>query len=376
MSNFLLKPVSLKGIGGKADSTNRILRWESEVAAHIAADGQYPDGDSSAHAAAFTYDNYGATMIVAFKDGGWEPPFYARFNRRTTLSTSPFEIGDAGERIDSQSFGESIVTLANVGAVSALSREDSYLNGEVAITTALGAIVSAPLAIPALAEATKGGYIALHGQIVRLCAAISLSADARKAAGLSGGDLTVKVLVNGKKFLLNVETDTIRVLVEQEIIVRPFFNEDVVKAQLGHEAPVMVKANTSSLFRAFRASGKDLGMDKAESEVSDEHGVFTVLFAGTRGLSVSRLRTKYGITTDTRDWPLKLVPNCETLGGGTAWQVIDGRILAAMEPSLDDVTIGLTDSRGEGFTSPPVLFWTESGICVAAPGMGLNESQS
>lgn len=373
MSEIQLKPVNLKGTTAP---TTRIRDWESKAAHDIAANGQYPDGDVEAHVAAFTYDNYRTTALVVFKDGGWEPPFYARFNRRAALATSPFEIGDAGERIDSRTFRDAVVLLANIAARSNLSREDVFLNGEVGVTTGLGVVASAPIPIPALADAAKGGYISLHGQIVRLCAYIALSAEARKAAGLPGGDLTVKTLVTGKRLLLNVETDNIRVLIEQEIVVRPFFNEATTAAQLGHEPTVMVKADTGSLFRALRASGRDVGLPKAEVALPDEQGAFTVLFAGTRGLSVGRLRTKFGVTTDTREWPLKLAANCEVLGGDTAWQVIDGRVLDALANSTDEVTIGLTDSRGEGFTSPPVLFWAGSGICVSAPGMVLRENVS
>lgn len=372
-----IKPLQTQHLRGSGET--RIENWECAAAHNVVVGGGYPDGDTDGGTKiAYIYDNYRATAVIVLKSGGWSPPFHGRMNSRVSLRTEPFEIGEAGERMDSRVFRESIVTLANIGATSALSREDLYWNGEDGLIVGDGAVATAPLPIPSLAEALKGGRIALHGQLVRLFAYIALSAEARKARGLAGGDLTVKALVNGKRLLLTVETDTIGVLVEQEIIVRPFLDDAAVEAQLLHDPEVLLSVDTGSLLRTLRASGRSVNYADAEFKRGEEQSAFTVLFAGATGLSVGRLATKNGRTPDTRDWPLVKVSQSETLGKtGKAWQVIDAGIIGALAHSLDTVTVGLTDCRGEQTrSSPPVLFWTDSGVRVAAAGAVLHEIAS
>lgn len=363
-------PEFLTPITARRDPEFVIDEYEMAAARMFAENMVWPDKTTDDSVYCFTTANFRSTLTLQAIGGKWTNTFTGRYNQIREIGTGHFDLPDTATRIDSAEFQRVCVSLFNALESDSSSTGSVYVNGTDAVAVGDFFVASAPLTFAGLAEATKGGYIALNRNIVRFLGAVCLAAEFRRAHNLPGGAVEIMAAIgNDGSFILRVSTAHVRILVEQAVLVRPFFDEDVVAKALCHEPEVLATLNTASARRAYRSAVK-AAFGKTDADPlatnSGESTPFTALLAGESGVFVTRLKTNSHETVDVQDWNFSMVPNSAVLSslpeGKRPWQVVDGSLFEVLPFLSDTLTLGITDARDGAPYPPPLVAWNDNGL--------------
>jgi hypothetical protein len=379
----------LRPLSARSDPTAFVTGYEHTAAETLASHLAWPNRDNDATTFAFSITEYQATLLLNIKSAHWAVPLSGRYNRFVPFSPSILDPVADAERIDSQVLRAALVAAVNTAEIgTTFGSRSVYLNGIDVIGLSASMAITAPLDLPPLAAATKGGYIALRSTVARFLASIILAAEFRRNHNLPGGEVTVTVAIAlDGSLVLRVETDTITAVLEQAVLVRPFFHEDALLADFMREPIATATFDAESARRAFRSSVRAAFGDETivPTATIKHEGEWcpTTLYVGETGVSLARILCRapkadgdvmpsnVPVTADTQAWPFSNVSRSTPHTGARAWQMIDGAVFEVLPFIAPTFTVGLTEARSEKAT--PVVLWTDNGIRLTLAAMSAVE---
>lgn len=377
----MAKKLFFESLSDIKPSEQRADTFEQETFSRLLENFPWLDRNEKTTVMSCDSGNYQYQLTVMTTHKAWQNGLGGRYNRIRDIGTTHFDLGDDVDRIDSDTFRNAMVTMANVIETKRYP-EMAFLNGNEILAIGNHMVAAMPLPLERLAAATKGGHIAMHMGLVYFFATIALANEYRTKHGFAGGGAmeVVSTIGNDGAFVLRVTTPTIHVILEQAVLVRRFFREETITTLFTHEPEVLAEMDTQSARRAFRKSVRETfeDSDRNHLRVSLPHTIgtdaYTVLRARDGVLSLARMRpSNEQVTRDKSEWRFATVSDGEVqTPDAKAWQMVEGWLFEFLPLVSERVHVGLTD-RQTGAPVPPVLLWNDDGLRIAVTTASVRE---